>query len=193
MSTPGSCVEKAPCEEGRALDLTTGECLAHRETRAIASSVGVLVDDTTVLSCENAGTLASGVAGEATPLGCLPPAPADPPAIAPIRGKNGVVDVVAWSRAVFDSPLCRAVAESPAALVVAASVDIPIQIELTFPDNDVTQVVATVRGAELDRTIAPFVEALRALGGTANQAFVGLTTTCRRSSERPRTISPKNP
>ena len=206
-STLAGCLPKPACEPGRARDLTSGECLAHRESRAIATSVGVLVEDDTVLACENDGTLASGVADNAARLGCLPPEPplleCPPGAVAlaaacvPIRPKNGPIDVVTWSRAVLgdaSSPLCTALQDSPGALVVAASVENPVQLELSFPDNDITQVVVAARSpgvaqGELDHAVAPLVEALRSLGGTANQAFVSLSVSCRRTSERPRTIS----
>ena len=192
---------KPPCEAGRARDLTTGECLAHRETRAIAASVGVLVEEDTVLSCDGAFVLASGVADNAPRLGCLPPASSPPLHEAPaLVDKRGIVDVVAWTRAYLSgpgSPLCGALQDSPGALVVAASVESAIQLELSFPDNDVSQLVVAARAngpggfsqGELDHALAPLTEALRSVGGTANQAFVSMTATCRRTSERPRTSS----
>ena len=108
------------------------------------------------------------------------------------------VDVAAWLRAAIGpeggqaaAPLCDALKRGPGALAIAASVDVRVDVSLVFPDNDVTQLRSTVRGsgagtAELEAVVGPMVEALRNLGGTADQAAIGTSVVCRRTSERPR-------
>ena len=63
-------------------------------------------------------------------------------------------------------------------------------VSLSFPDNDVSQVVADVRSltasgatdpavtSEVATAVAPLVEALRSLGGTSSQAAAGSTVRC---------------
>jgi len=63
-------------------------------------------------------------------------------------------------------------------------------VSLSFPDNDVSLVVAQVEGngdaagtAELERVVRPMTEALRSFGGTARQAAVGTSVNCRRGAD----------
>jgi hypothetical protein len=75
--TPAGCAALPPCEPGRARDLVTGECLARREVRDLAASLGILVADDDVLGCPDGSDLASvtgarGEAGDGAPrLGCV--------------------------------------------------------------------------------------------------------------------------
>lgn len=53
----GACVEPtvalAPCERGRARNLDDGACLPTRETRDLARTTGVYVDDQDIIECES--------------------------------------------------------------------------------------------------------------------------------------------
>ena len=169
-----------------------------------------MAEDETLV-CHEGGELTTGTVDAAPPgprLGCLPrleaahgarcPAGslAEGAACRPVRSSQGV-DVGAWLRSVIGPeggpaapPLCDALARSAGALAVPVSVDVQVELTLLFPDNDVSQVSATVRGsgattAELEQVLAPLIEALRSLGGTADQAALATTVRCRRTSERP--------
>jgi hypothetical protein len=208
------CAARAACEPGRARDLATGDCLARREVRTLASSLGILVNEDETLTCPGGGELATGNVDEGAPgprLGCLPPPgprapacptgsiPAAPTRCIPFR-EGGRIDVARWLHAAIGpdggpaaAPLCTALRRSPGTLAVPGSVDVRVNVALSFPDNDVTQVVATVQGsgagtAELEQVVAPMVEALRTLGGTANQASIATAVHCRRMSERPAVV-----
>ena len=124
------------------------------------------------------------------------------PIVAPGAARDAyAIDVSRWSSIVLGpdggkgaSDLCGPLAESPRALGVGPSgkVDARIEIELNFPDNDVTQVTSRVRvrdgssdrplpsdGASLAaRSIDSLVSALRALGGSASAASVTTHVTC---------------
>lgn len=197
-ATLEGCAPRPPCDRGRARDLASGECLAQRDVRTLAGAVGLLVAEDEALVCQDA-ELVTGVVAASPPgprLGCLPW-----PAVSradrwPVMTARGV-DVAAWLRAAVGTdggaaatPLCEALQRSPGALAAAVSVEVRVEVSLAFPDNDVTQVVATVRGsgaetAELEAVVAPMVEALRNLGGTADQAAFGAAVHCRRTSRRP--------
>jgi hypothetical protein len=75
--TPAGCAALPPCDPGRARDLVTGECLARREVRDLAASLGILVADDDVLGCPDGSDLASvtgarGEVGDGAPrLGCV--------------------------------------------------------------------------------------------------------------------------
>jgi hypothetical protein len=112
-----------------------------------------------------------------------------------------LVDVAAWARAVLGADggpgserFCDRLAIDPSAfgVDVAAETTARIDIELDFPDNDITQLHARFsvaedgRGARIPSTattfaeiaLRPFVEMLRALGGTASAASVSSVVRC---------------
>src|SRR6187401_2001609 len=51
IATLDGCAARPPCEAGRARDLDTGECLPRRDTRAIATSLGILVGEDELVAC----------------------------------------------------------------------------------------------------------------------------------------------
>ena len=74
IATIDGCAARPPCEPGRARDLSTSECLARRDVRALASSLGILVSPDETLGCPDGGDLATGNVEQGAPrLGCLPP------------------------------------------------------------------------------------------------------------------------
>jgi len=209
FATLDGCAARETCEPGRARDLTTGECLPRREVRALASSLGILVNADETLVCPGGGELATGNIEEAAPrLGCLPP-PDPRPRACPggsIADASGTclrfveaerIDVVRWLHAAVGAdggaaapPLCAALRRSVGALAVAGIADVRVEVALSFPDNDVSRVTARVRGSgartvELEQVVAPMVEALRSAGGTASQTAISTAVACRRTSARP--------
>ena len=198
FATPDGCAPRPPCDRGRARDLASGECLAARDVRTLASTLGIMVAEDEVLVCHDA-ELVSGVVETSPPgprLGCLPRPLATRALPWPVVTPRGV-DVGAWLRMAIGPeggpgapPLCEAMRRSVGALAAAVTMDVRVEVSLVFPDNDVTQLVAEVRGAgagtaELDGVVRPMFEALRNLGGTADQSSIGTSVTCRRASERP--------
>jgi hypothetical protein len=148
---------------------------------------------------------------------CEPGAMRDPPRgvclrVVTARGGDGskdVVDVGTWSRLAFgsdggpgSSTLCSALARNPNAfgLAVQGSATINVEIELSFPDNDVSQVAVRSRATSesgstnastavsaLDAAVLPIVQHLGALGGTSSAAAVHTSVRCTvRNSARPR-------
>jgi hypothetical protein len=120
--------------------------------------------------------------------------------------KETRVDVGRWLRAVIGPdggegapPLCSALGRGPGPLAPATGQGDPrLAVSLSFPDNDVSLVVARARAlapegafdaantAELEQVLRPMVDALRSLGGTASQAIVATTVHCPRTPlERP--------
>jgi hypothetical protein len=109
--------------------------------------------------------------------------------------KEGRVDVSRWLQVVVGPdgsegapPLCDALGRGPAALDPSAPTDVRIAVSLAIPDNDVSLVSAHVGvplsaalTAEVERFVAPRMEALRSLGGVASQAAVALTVRCSRA------------
>lgn len=232
VATADGCAVRPPCAAGRARDLLSGECLAGRDVRNLAASLGILVADDDVLGCPEGSQLASvtGERDERSPrLGCLPwtkPAPpslACPPGSVAASRPGGVpactrviersatggaleVDVVRWVQAAIGSdggpgapPLCGAWERAPGFLGSASPADARFVVSLLFADNDVSLVVAQVRGpdaaatTELDRVLRPMIEALRAFGGTASQASVTTSVRCVRSAAvRPSSVPAEN-
>lgn len=101
------------------------------------------------------------------------------------------VDVLRWLQGIIGAegggaapPLCEALAHAPRSLAVAPPGRLQITVSAAFQDNDVSQLVWSLRlrgtitasdpavTVELSRAVAPLMEALRALGGTASQAAV---------------------
>ena len=152
----------------------------------------------------------AGVADREAPrrLGCLPMKPAARSAAVPaLAGRDGRIDVVRWLHAAVgpdggagSSSFCSAMARQPGALA-SPTAEVRAEIVLVFPDNDVSQVAArshvtaALAGVspveadrELERLVAPRIEALRALGalgGTASEGTVSVRVRCKRSSTRP--------
>lgn len=227
IATDQGCVARPPCDAGRARDLVTGECLPRRQVRALASSLGILVADDEILGCPSGGELAtaSGSGDGTARLACLGARPAASPALARACPAGAVavagetcarvfdgarVDVARWLHAVVGAdggegapPLCGALARSAGAL--GALADRPLHpwltVTLSFPDNDVSLVVADARvgppvvaGAdttvELHRAITPMIEALRSLGGTASQASIATAVRCAAASGKSAAVRP---
>ncbi|MDB4941540.1 MAG: hypothetical protein JWP97_1074 [Labilithrix sp.] len=204
-SSAEGCERRAPCDAGRARDLARGQCLALRETRLLAIGAGILLQNgDEVLVCPDAGELVTGVADGAARLGCLPPPAASPESCPPGSVRNGAacrpvvdhagkVDVPAWVHDVLGAdggagaaPLCRGLQESVLALAAPGSTEVTVEVALTFPDNDVSQVTFEARGpGELEHAVAPLVEALRALGGESSVAGATARVRCRVRSDRP--------
>ncbi len=197
-ATLDGCAPRPPCERGRARDLATGECLAARDVRTLASTLGIMVAEDEALVCPDA-ELVSGVVEASPPgprLGCLPRPVATRALPWPMVTPRGV-DVAAWLRTAIGpeggpgaAPLCEALKRSAGALAAAVSVEVRVEVSLVFPDNDVTQLVARIggsgaRAAELEAVVGPMIEALRSLGRGADQASIGTSVRCRRASERP--------
>lgn len=197
--TLDGCAPRPPCERGRARDLDSGACVPARDVRTLASTVGIMVAEDEALVCPD-GELVTAVVEASPPgprLGCLPLPHVTRAAAWPIRTARGV-DVGAWLRAAIGpeggqaaAPLCDALKRGPSALAVAATTEVRVEVTLVFPDNDVSQVIRTVRGsgagtAELEGVVGPMVEALQNFGGTADQASIGTSVICKRTSERPR-------
>ncbi len=212
LATLDGCVPRAPCESGRARDLDTGECLPRRDTRAIATSAGILVAEDQIVACPTAaGQLTTGTveaqAAAGLRIGCLPrgaaSAPACPAGELMDAGRcvsfveAGKIDLVRWLHGAIGAdggagapPLCRALAQSSGALGTVGLSEVRVEVALAFPDNDVTQVTAAIHGwgagpAELERVLAPLIEALRSLGGTTSQASITAAVRCQRTSDRP--------
>ncbi len=202
------CVEREPCGRGRARELTTGECLARRDVRGLASEIGLVAGEEEELACEG-GELVASISSEGVGLrrlGCIA-RPTRVPTKEAIPFERGrLVDVTRWAAEVLGAdggpaakPLCDALTRSPGVLASSSS-EVRAEIGLTFPDNDVSQVIVRSRllapeagippieaARELERVLAPMIEALRSLGGTAPATAATLLTRvkCRRSSTRP--------
>lgn len=158
---------RPPCERGRARDVDSGVCLARREVRAIAVSLGMRVVEEEVLVCPSGAelTFAGGTesAGGAPRLTCVSTAaPARERCAAgavpgPGRGCTPVlergtstselrVDVQRWLDGVVG---VDAAAASPLlcdALGARLPEGVRLTVSLAFPDNDVSQVILDVRG-----------------------------------------------
>jgi hypothetical protein len=112
-----------------------------------------------------------------------------------------LVDVATWTRAVFGADggpgsarFCERIGVDPFAfgVDVAAETTTRIAIQLDFPNNDITQLHGRIWVAEdggasrlppsattfAETTLRPFVEALRAIGGTASAASVSSVVRC---------------
>ncbi|MBS2016849.1 MAG: hypothetical protein JST00_28445 [Deltaproteobacteria bacterium] len=170
VSSPRGCVPRPPCERGRARELTTGECLPHRDVRALAIEIGLpaTADDDVV--CEK-GELVASTEDRSGPhrLGCtdVQSLPSTTPGarggrndgegeeegfVVPRGGE--VVDIAAWRRRALGADggpgtrsFCAALARQPGALA-ASSGDVHVEIALGFPNNDVSQVVFRSRPLE---------------------------------------------
>jgi hypothetical protein len=108
--TPAGCAARPPCGPGRARDLITGECLARREVRDLAASLGILVADDDVLGCPNGSDLASvtGATDDGAPrLGCVPRAG---PATLPLACPAGSVPLFPSSGAPGAATCSRVIA-----------------------------------------------------------------------------------
>jgi hypothetical protein len=132
------------------------------------------------------------------------PAPGARPGCVPIvtarDGESPIVDVGTWTRLAFGadggpgaSDLCGAIARDPNAfgLAVQGSATLTVQIDVSFPDNDVSQVSVQARAtsesgnpsassaiAALDAATIPLVKRLGALGGVARAAATHTTVRC---------------
>ena len=112
-----------------------------------------------------------------------------------------VVDVGTWTRLALGADggpgtnaLCAALRDDARTFVSinGASASVAIHVELRFPDNDVTEVRATIEatdahstasfvgppGALVERAVNDEVEALRSMGGVARAAAVSVKVRC---------------
>jgi hypothetical protein len=211
----GGCRPLPACEPGRARDLETGACVSLRDVRRAAAAAGIDLPDDAVLACDEGDELvaAASPAG-ALRLACVEAARAAAPARAdegrPGAGPKAMVDLGAWLRAALGAPTdpagaCARLARSSLG-ALAASAETVFTVALRVPDNDVTQVTFGARwivpprdvepaaaAAELERAIAPRIEALRALGGTATAAVSEAEAKCpapRRAPPRATLVRP---
>jgi hypothetical protein len=139
---------------------------------------------------------------------CAPGAIRDPPrgvCVQVVTARGGdpvddVVDVGAWARLAFGSDggpgastLCSAIARNPNAfgLAMQGSATLTIDIDLSFPNNDVSLVAVRARASSesgstassaavtaLDAAVMPIVRHLGALGGTASAAATHTSVRC---------------
>ena len=193
----GACVEPTlaltPCERGRARDLDDGTCLPTRETRDLARTTGVFVDEQDVIECEaktdelvasaRLGKIAC-LPAEAPPSSCPARSVREGRACAPLD-RGGTVDLATWSRAAA-AEVCTRLRRSPAAVAFS---EVRFQVELTVsvPNNDLS--LGYLRAKTNAKTdggdLAPIDDALRRLGGTASSSEATSTATCTASSRRP--------
>jgi hypothetical protein len=201
----GACVEAtvalAPCERGRARNLDDSACMTTRDTRELARSAGVYVDENDAIACEakEDELVASGRLGR---VGCLARQGPPPPscgaravwggtACVPLD-RGGAVDIASWSRAAAVE-VCARLARSPLAVSVAFSAEATLEVEVTVsaPNNDLTlsfmqvKTKPAVPEADLARALLPVDDALRRLGGSATASDVTAAATCRTSVRRP--------
>lgn len=177
--------------------------------------IGIPATEDDDVVCEQ-GELVASVSDQAGPrrMGCLPDLAASssvsvlveekgkgPPALR----RGGAIDVVRWTTLALGAdgasegakPLCAALARQPGALAAPTN-EVRAEISLSFPDNDVSQVVVRahptaaqpgISGSEatteLERALGPLVEALRGMGGAASEASISTRIRCRRTSSRP--------
>lgn len=75
IATAVDCAPRPSCEPGRPRDLVNGECLPHRDARAIATASGILIAEDERLECEAGGELVVGARDSrgALAVGCIPP------------------------------------------------------------------------------------------------------------------------
>jgi hypothetical protein len=172
FATADGCALRPSCEPGRARELVSSECLARRDVRNLAASLGILVADDELLGCP-AGSELCAVTGDeeegSLRLGCLPRAVrstggascgagslavstrCEPLLHRRSPGASPEIDVVRWVEQAIGAdggpgaaPLCRAWARAPAFLGSATPIEGRFGVTLLFPDNDVSLVVAEV-------------------------------------------------
>jgi hypothetical protein len=172
--TAEGCEARPACETGQARDLLTGACMARRDVRGLATSLGILlVADDDLVGCASGAELvtAPGEVGDGSPrLACLPPPRGGPAQACPAgailgadrscarifeRGsspREARVDVLRWLQATVGPeggagapPLCDALARAPGALALDGAAPPKLVVSLEFPDNDVSLVVAHAR------------------------------------------------
>lgn len=172
---------------------------------------GIPATDDDLVACES-GELVGSVSDRSGPrrLGCLPDVLEERPAAGGPPRRGASLDVVRWTTANLGAdgasesakPLCAALARQPGALAAPSS-EVRAEINLAFPDNDVSQVVLQTRilvaqagisgseaTTELERVLAPMVEALRGVGGSASEAAISTRIRCKRTSTRPILVPP---
>lgn len=196
----GACVEskvaRTSCERGRARNLDDGTCLPTRDTRDLARSTGVFVDDHDVIECEAPSDELVASAALAK-IACVareasPPTSSSCPARSVREGhgcapldRGGTVELATWSRAAA-AEVCARLVRSPAAIALS---DVRFEVELTasVPNNDLSQgfVRAKIRPSASPPDLASIDDALRRLGGTASSSETTATAICAASSRRP--------
>ena len=216
----GTCVSTQALRE---IAEHQGTTLYDDEELACPDDQRLLVSGTAALCVPAEVTCARGTrwvtaARACLPWGaCEPGAMRDPPRGVCVRlvtarggdGSKDVVDMGTWSRLALgsdggpgSSTLCSALARNPNAfgLAVQGSATIHVEIELSFPDNDVSQVAVRSRATSesgsanasaavsaLDAAVLPIVRDLGALGGTSSAAAMRTSVRCTvRNLARPR-------
>ena len=194
----GACVPLA-CIAGQVLDEMTGECLGARQLRATFEG------HTPECRAGSALRVADGHPRCDEPFMVAPRDRCDAGAVLDPRAKRclrvvderGVVNVATWARAMVGAngeggaeELCARVTLDPFAygLPSGAESSVDVDVEIVFPDNDVTLVHARTRAtggsgihradqgvpsaadAMIQRAVGAEIEALRALGGTSDTA-----------------------
>jgi hypothetical protein len=201
----GACVEPTPtpvaCERGRARNLDDGSCVTTRETRDLARTTGVYVDENDAIECEGKADelVASLRLGR---IGCIArESPLPPCQVRTVRAgdacspldRGGSVDLASWSRAAAVE-VCARLLRSPLAVASPEST-VEVSVDASVPNNDLSQGFVRLRArpsiAERDvaNATASLDDALRRLGGTAsgtaNATEASASATCRTSSRRP--------
>ncbi|MGH7294156.1 MAG: hypothetical protein ACRELB_04455, partial [Polyangiaceae bacterium] len=209
----GDC-EMPACAATEAVDLETGclslSALARGGARACGPDAALIVDDRHAAcvpedaACPRGTSAGRGACSAAVvcPPGALPHAGACFPLVSrEARGpRMQTVDVGAWAALVLGTDhgdgadtLCRPLAARPSAFGLAAGdkLSLVLRIALTFPDEDVSAVHASVDVSAstsrpltpaaiglVDRAVGSLVELLRGLGGEASATRVEVKVRC---------------
>lgn len=195
----GACVPPtvalASCERGRARNLDDGACLPTRETRDLARTTGVFVDEHDVIECEAKADelVASASLGkiacltrEVSPPACPARSVRDAGRCAPLD-RGGTVDLATWSRAAAVE-VCGRVLRTPSAIAVS-EVRFEVELGVSVPNNDLSLGYVRVKTDPAVRLpaadLAAIDDALRRLGGIASASDTTATAICAASSRRP--------
>lgn len=173
----GRCVPRERCGRGLARDLVSGACASSLVVRAAARESGVRIGEDEIAIC--AGETELAIAGGR--LGCVPRVaegprcPAGqvgvPPGCRPVRaGRSNLVDLSAWMQTTL-AGLCSTVQLSALGMGPEPT---DVEVLLRVPNNDLSlssiEVVSPTNTGLWLRLFAPYLDALRALGGQTTTA-----------------------
>jgi hypothetical protein len=190
----GACAARE-CDSNHVLDHISGECISLEKIRAIATREHIGLGDDETLGCaddfdfaiENADPICVGRGNHRAHRVCGSGEIADENENACVRVvASGVIDVARWMRVAFGKAggvgtraLCERLGHDPQIFGGDVEAIVPIDVRLTLPDNDARDAFAhaaidaassgagsDVARDHLDHAIAPFIDALRALGGS---------------------------
>jgi hypothetical protein len=223
----GGC-NRTKCKVGEALDLASGLCLPASRGRALLGHRDDQEDERRPTCLFGSLVHRNGLACAVGPLSCArgeryvkAHADAGAPDLAgtcdatPACGagevfddatsrcvrvmRQNTVDVGTWSRVALGTDGAEG-SNAFCAPIRAVLAHSRFQLQLTFPDNDITQVTAQVTPVPpsasasdaAERSVQQLIEALRFLGGTATAASVSLELVCTASEPvSPSLESPK--